>query len=305
MSTARVFREARQALDDAGLRGGFLVRDLRSGEELGIEPDAVFPAASLVKVPLAVAVLERAHRGELDLAAPVTAPADRVAAPGPPGLMRFRHAATIAVEDLLYLAVAISDGAAADALFALVPPRAVMDELRRLGLDGIAVRHGIRDLSETPVERFPREEAHLAHALAIGAVTTGQGHPIPQLDVSRTHAGSARAFADLLTALWTPSAVAPPVAARLRELLGDNVHRQRLAPDLASDSSRWSSKTGTVLTMRHEMGVVEHADGAAYAIVALTESRVPAVVQPAAEATMARVARLLRDLLRSEGAAGG
>ena len=97
------------------------------------------------------------------------------------------------------------------------------------------------------------------------------------------------------------TAIAPPVAARVRELLGDTVHRQRLAPDLASDSSRWSSKTGTVLTMRHEMGVVEHADGGVYAIVALTESRVPAVIQPAAEATMARVARSLRDLLRAQG----
>ncbi|MDP9796054.1 beta-lactamase class A [Catenuloplanes nepalensis] len=298
MSTARVFREARAVLDDAGLRGGFLVRDLRTGEELGIGQDAVFPAASLVKVPLAVAVLEAAARGELDLTRPVTVPPDRVDAPGPPGLMKFRHAATIAIEDLLYLAVSISDGAAADALFALVPPGAVRDELRRLGLDGIAVRHGIRDLSETPAEQLAPP---LAHALAIGAATSGQGHPIPQLDVSRTNAGSARAFADLLEALWTPSAIAPPVAARVRELLGDTVHRQRLAPDLASDAARWSSKTGTVLTMRHEMGVVEHADGALFAIVALTESRVPAVVQPAAEAAMGRVARLLRDLLRAEG----
>jgi beta-lactamase class A len=301
VSTARVFREARAVLDDAGLRGGFLVRDLRSGEELGIEPDAVFPAASLVKVPLAVAVLEAAHRGELDLTAAVTVPPDRIETPGPPGLMRFRHPATIAVEDLLYLAVAISDGAAADALFTLVPPPAVMAELRRLGLDGIAVRHRIRTLSDTPADRLPQEDVHLAHALAIGAVTTGHGHPVPQLDVSRANAGSARAFADLLEALWTPSAIAPPVAVRVRELMGDSVHRQRLAPDLASDASPWSSKTGTVLTMRHEMGVVAHADGGRYAIVALTESRVPATVQPAAEAAMGRVARMLRDLLRAEG----
>ncbi|WP_033341122.1 serine hydrolase [Catenuloplanes japonicus] len=301
MSTARVFREVRQTLEDAGLRGGFLVRDLRTGEELGLDPDAVFPAASLIKVPLAVAVLERAHRGELDLSVPVTVPADRVLTPGPPGLMRFRHPAVIAAEDLLYLSVAISDGAAADALFADTPPALVQAELRRLGLDGIAVRHRIRTLNDTPADRLPHDEAHLAHALAIGAVTTGHGHPIPQLDVTRANAGSARAFADLLEALWTPSVIAPPVAARVRELMAGSVHRQRLAPDLASDASRWSSKTGTVLTMRHEIGVVEHADGAAYAIVALTESRVPAVIQPAAESAMAHVARLLRDLLRTEG----
>jgi beta-lactamase class A len=50
--------------------------------------------------------------------------------------------------------------------------------------------------------------------------------------------------------------------------------------------------------MRHEAGVVEHADGRAFGVVALTESRVPAVLQPEAEVLMARVARALRDHLR-------
>ena len=277
------------------------MRDLDSGEELGLDPDAVFPAASLIKVPLAVATLERAHRGELDLTAPITVPAGRVEAPGPPGLMRFRHAATIAAEDLLYLAVALSDSVAADELFALTPPPVVADELRAAGVDGIAVRHRTLDLMDTPAEHLPPGHAHLAHELAINAVTAGQGHPVAQLDVTRANAGSARAFTDLLEAIWRPSKLHPGTAGRVRELMSGNVHRTRLAPDLASDASRWSSKTGTVLTMRHEIGVVEHTGGATYAIAALTESRVPAVIQPAAEAAMGRVARLLRDLLRAGG----
>jgi beta-lactamase class A len=44
--------------------------------------------------------------------------------------------------------------------------------------------------------------------------------------------------------------------------------------------------------------VVEHDDGTAYVVVALTESCVPAVIQPAAEAEMGRVARALHDQLR-------
>ena len=41
------------------------------------------------------------------------------------------------------------------------------------------------------------------------------------------------------------------------------------------------------------------ANGSAYAVVALTESRVPAAAQPAAEAVMALVARALHDYLRT------
>ncbi|MGW3042232.1 hypothetical protein ACWC9T_19865 [Kitasatospora sp. NPDC001159] len=43
---------------------------------------------------------------------------------------------------------------------------------------------------------------------------------------------------------------------------------------------------------------MEHADGRVFGVVALTESLVPAVRQPAAEALMAEVARTLRDHLR-------
>jgi beta-lactamase class A len=298
MGMTTVLREAREALDDAGLRGSFLVRDLDTGDEVGIDADAEFPVASLVKVPLAVATLERVARGELAAAAPIVVRPGLSTVPGPAGLTRFRHPATIALDDLLYLSIAISDSTAADALFALTPPAAVTAELRRLGYDGIAVRHLMADLTDTPAERFTPAEGHLAHSLAIAAATAGRGHPVSQLDISRANAGSARAFVDLLQGIWRPTTIRPPAAARVRELMGNNLLRQRLTPDFSSDASRWSSKTGTLLNLRHEVGVVEHADGQAYAVAALTESRVPAVAQPGAEALMAHVARTLRDQLR-------
>jgi beta-lactamase class A len=52
----------RDELDDGGLRGSFLVRDLRTRREISIDPDLEFPSASLVKVPLAAATLDRIRR---------------------------------------------------------------------------------------------------------------------------------------------------------------------------------------------------------------------------------------------------
>jgi beta-lactamase class A len=140
---------------------------------------------------------------------------------------------------------------------------------------------------------------HLAHSLAIGSRTSGRGHAVPQLDVSRANAGTARAFVDLLEALWVPSRIPAGVAARTRSLLGDNVVRHRLTPDFSSDASTWSAKTGTLLNLRHEVGVVEHEDGGLFAVAALTESAVPAAVQPVAEAVLGEVARALHDHLRA------
>ncbi|WP_433652942.1 serine hydrolase [Micromonospora zamorensis] len=299
MSATAVVRNAQDLLDDAGLHGAFLVRNLDTGAEIGFDTETPYPAASLVKVPLAVAVLERVARGELDPAAPVDVLPGRITTPGPTGLSRFRHPARIAVDDLLYLSIAASDGVASDALFDLTPPAAVAAELQRLRVDGIAVRHRFGELADTPAERLGSDDVHLAHSLAIGAVTPGQGHPVAQLDVTRANAGSARAFVDLLHALWRPSTILPTTADRVRALMGDNLHRQRLAPDFTSDASRWSSKTGTLLHLRHEVGVVDHADGQSYAVAALTASRVPAAAQPGSEATMAQVARSLHDYLRT------
>ncbi|MDI5968874.1 class A beta-lactamase-related serine hydrolase [Streptomyces sp. SL13] len=298
MSTERVIRELRYLLAEAGLSGSFLVRNLATGEEIGIDPDRELPVASLVKVPLAVAVSDRLHRGELDGATRVEITPGRTTSPGPAGLSQFRHPAAIAIDDLLYLTVAISDNAAADVLFDLVPPAEVHRAVREAGIAGIAVRHRLSDLAETPAERLGPGDTHLAHSLAIGSRTAGGGHPVQQLDVSRANSGSARAFVDLLQALWVPSRVPPEVAGRVRSLMARNVIRHRLAPDFACDASTWSSKTGTLLNLRHEVGVVEHEDGDTFAVAMLTESAVPAALQPAAEALMSRVARALHDRLR-------
>ncbi len=298
MSTVQLLQRLSQDLAEAGLRGSFVVRNLDTGEELSLEPDVEYATASLVKVPIALATLERCRRGELDASMRLMVQPGRLTLRGPTGLSKFRHPVEIALDDLLYLSTSLSDSTAADALFRLTPPALVTSTLLAYGVSGIAIRHLAGVLAETPAARFAPEDARFAHTLAITARTDGRGHQVEQLDVARASSASARAFVDLLQALWSPSTIDPDVAASVRGLMADAVFRHRLAPDFSSDAAQWSSKTATLLNLRHEIGVVEHADGERYGIAALTESSVAAAVQPQAEATMARVARALRDELR-------
>jgi beta-lactamase class A len=307
-SDQHLIQRLRRRLAEAGLTGSFLVRDLETGREIGIDPDVELPIASLVKVPLAVAVLERIEQGRLDGARMIEIRPEAFGGRSGVGLTRFRHRATLAVDDLLYLSLAISDNAASDALFELVPPAEVQQTLTALKLSGISVRHGMNELDPSPAELLEPGQVHLAHLLAIGAGTAGRGHPLAQLDISKANTGTARAFADLLEALWSTTAeggcdrprIPAEVARRTRELMRGNLIAQRLSPDFASDASIWSSRTGTLLNLRHEVGVVEHEDGARLAVAALTESGVPAASQPAAEALMGEVARTLHDRIRAE-----
>lgn len=298
-STARLLRELRSELDAAGLTGWFLVRDLDSGEEVGIDPDTAVPLASLVKVPLAAAVLDRVAVGELRDETPLHLVGRASRDVGPAGLAKFRFPATIALADVVYLSTCLSDNVAADALFDLVDPRQVTQYLRGIGVTDLAVRHRLSDLTETPAEALV-QTPQLAQTLAARGGTPSGGHQVRQLDSTRASSGTARACVDLLERLWaTPGPVASEVSLRVRELMRHHVvARQRLWPDFASDAATWSSKTGTLLNHRHEIGVVEHAEGDRYAVAALTSSRVSASVQHVAEATMARVARRLHDHLR-------
>jgi beta-lactamase class A len=160
----------------------------------------------------------------------------------------------------------MSDNVAADALFELVTPRDVMDLLGIWGLTGLSIRHGFGGRNRMRVGGPARGDLD---GPSRGGLHGISGAPVP-----------------------------PDVAARTRELMAANIHRQRLAPDLHSDASRWFSKTGPLLNLRHEVGVVEHADGGPFAIAAVTESRIAAAFQPHVESVMGHVALRLRDHLR-------
>jgi beta-lactamase class A len=296
MSDLRLLRDVREELTDAGLRASIVVRDIDTGDEIALDGDIPTPAASLAKLPLALAVLDGIETGRIDGAATV-----RVA-PGfgtSPGTGMFRHDARIAVADLVSLAITISDNGAADSLFELVPPAEVMAYLGRIGVRGLNVRQPFGELWDTPLEQLQPQDAHLAHTLAIHGSTPASGHPVRQLDIARTNTGTAAAWADLLQILWRGEKIEAAAAATLREHLRNNVFRQRLAPEFLADDARWASKTGTVLNLRHEAGVVEHAGGSRIAVVALSTSMVPATQQPAAEATLGAAARRMHDALRS------
>lgn len=283
------------ALETAGLSGSLLVRHLGTGHELALDADRPFPLASVAKLPLAAAALDAAHQGKLDLNKPVDID-DSNRSLGGPGTARFTHPATIALGDLIRLAIEISDNSAADAIFGLVSPRAVNQWLEEQGTTGIVLRHSIGELYASLATQTSSRDAAAMHSLIVAADRQGSPSPLPQLDIERANAGTARGLADLLEKIWNGS-IHQAVAAPLRDMLAGNVFQHRLAPDFSADTSAWFSKTGSFVHLRHEAGVVEHANGETLVVVALTRSQVPAAKQPSAEQAMGHAARILHDEL--------
>jgi beta-lactamase class A len=140
--TARLEREARTT-------GGLVAiaaLHVESGQRLSLRGDRGVFMASVIKLPVAIAVLARAERGELSVDQSVRlGPGDL--SPGRSAIAeRHPQGGTLSVAELLEAAVSDSDNTASDALQRLLGgPAGTAAELRRLKLDGI-------DVSRTYVE---------------------------------------------------------------------------------------------------------------------------------------------------------
>jgi beta-lactamase class A len=183
--------------------------------------------------------------------------------------------------------ITISDNAAADVVFDAVGVAAVQEEMRALGLPGIAIRETLRDLSAAMGEGPER----LADA--------GERARRRLLDPARGNSATPRDLTALLRAMWRDEAASPEACASMRRMMGFQVWPHRLASGFPFEDVRVSGKTGSLPTMRHEIGVVEYPDGGRYAIAVLTQTASPAAAQPQADAAIGAVARLAVERLRA------
>ncbi|AIA01796.1 serine hydrolase [Streptomyces noursei] len=278
-----------------GVRGAFLARHVDTGEQLGFDVDASVPLASVAKVPLALVALDRIATGELDAARPVVVdPA--TSSVGPTGLAAFRHPATVAVGDLLLSMLTVSDNAAADAVFDLVPAAEVDARLRAWGCTGIRVRHRLNRMYECAAGAAGNDFS-LALELAIRDDRSGQ-HSIETLDPAHANAGTATGLVDLLQRVWRDDVGRPDACAELRRMMGRQLFRHRLASELQADTLRVSGKTGTFLHLRHEIGVVESEAGDRVAMAALTRSDRRANLAPDIDLAIGWGARRAFEALR-------
>jgi beta-lactamase class A len=112
-----------RALDSlvSGFRGsvGIYVRHLESGRTAGINPDSVFPTASMIKVPILIATFDAMERGALSFKQELFY-ADSLLYEGDDLLGAFRDSVKVTLDKLTLLSITTSDNTASLWLQALV-----------------------------------------------------------------------------------------------------------------------------------------------------------------------------------------
>ena len=278
----------------AGVTASFHALDLGTGQEIAHRADELSITASVSKLPVLLELCRQHATGEIDASAPVAVPTQG-RAHGPNGLSVMRDPTTMSLRDLAWLMIAISDNAATDVVCAHVGLDRVTTTLRRLGLTRTRVDGDSRDVLRTIAEDL--------------GVTTFDGLEITRerlaklraLDPARSlKVTTAREITRLLQLIWDDEAAPPEACAEARRILGQQVWPHRLASGFADlDEVRTSGKTGTLPTVRNEVGVVEYPDGGRYAVAVFTRSHALTQKNASADAVIGTAARLAVDALRT------
>lgn len=238
---------------------------LESGREVHLNGDLRFPMASTYKVPIAVELLRRVDRGEVDLEEMVDVE-EHHHSPGSGTLsdLFIQPGVSLSLRNLTELMLLISDNTATDlVLEAAGGPEAVTAGMSELGFHGIRVDRSTLQLIADWIgigERLPPAEEYTLedYEALVDAVS----------DERREEAGAAfrddlrdtatpRDMAELLAAVWQGEVLSEDGSELLRDMLervrtgGDRI--QGMLPPHATVAN----KTGTIGGALNDVGVVE------------------------------------------------
>ncbi|MGC0416837.1 serine hydrolase [Embleya sp. AB8] len=276
---------------DAGVSGVVHAVDIDSGGELALGADTLYSTASLHKVCLVATLFREAAAGRVELTRRIELPAGEARSPGGTGVAAMLDPVTMSLRDLASLAIAVSDNAAADALWDVLGLDLVNATMAELGLTRTVAIEPLREM-------YAGMRADAGPAGAAGLVDPAVVARLRALDPHRSNRGTPRDLTRLLAAIWRDEVCAGSYGVGLRRVLGLQAWSHRMASGFPFDDVRVSGKTGTLPTMRHEVGVVEYPDGGRYTIAIFTRSADTAASLPTADAVIGTVARMAVDALR-------
>lgn len=243
---------------------------LETGRRASVHGDDRFPMASVYKLPIAIALLERVDAGTVSLGDSVTVePEEFVGGRAVLSREAGGRPITVTVGRLLELAVRESDNTASDALLRVAGgAKAVTARLRAMGIEGIDVSR-----SEAEIFAAPRSR------------------PADSLDVRDTAAPEATVR--LLVRLHEGTGLSPESRALLLRHLGDATFGAARIGGLLPPGTPIVHKTGTMTGQTNDVGIVTLPDGTHVALaVYVTGSTRPMAEQ---ERTIAEVASAVYD----------
>lgn len=208
------------------------LRCLQSGETISYDADGSDPIASMIKLPILIALFRRVAEGALTLDTSITLQESDLI--GGAGILRhLSPAREESLHDLAVMMMALSDNVAANALIRVLSIPYINETIAALGMKATRLHN-------------PIDFAML------------------QRDQSALAVGSPEDFVHLLTQLWHRRILTPAACARIIEIMRIQTYTERmnrhlpLSPYIGAAQDVWvASKTGGLRGIKVEAGIVK------------------------------------------------
>lgn len=251
---------------------GFAATHLPTGEKIAINAEALFPTASVFKVPVMVEVYRQAEQGRFAVSDGLAMP-EHHRTIGSGVMQKLEGGLAPTIRDLVMLMMIISDNTAAEMLLDLVGAAPVTATMRALGLADIDVVLNLAELfahgyglppeprltyaqMQAPSRERAMDYGSLTFAASPANTTSSATDMAELMRLIHTHkAASAASCADMLTVLF---------AQQLRDRV------RRFLPTAAV-----GNKTGTFRGVRNDAGLIVRGETDVIAFALFTFDRTP------------------------------
>jgi beta-lactamase class A len=268
---------------------GVAIKHLGTGEQASFNGDALFPTASVFKVPVIVELYRQAEAGRLSLDDKIVLKeAEKV--PGSGILKELSEGLEVTIKDLSRLMMILSDNTATDLIVERVGKDNVNTAMRRLGLNKTTVVAGCRDLLFDLVgaNDLPEEMKTLNQYLQLAKAGANKGSW--SLGTDRNDVTTPLEMNKLLGLLVEGKAAGRASCdAILATMEKCQTGEYRVPKYLPTEKVKMNRKTGSLPGIRNDVGIITIlATGEKYSISCFTKGAHDVY---AAEETIARVSR--------------
>ena len=280
---------------------GVAVQRIGGGPMFTLNRGQTFPMASTFKIAVAGAIFDRIDKGELKLDTMVTVdPAVLVNSAGIAEQMK-HSGVSLSVHNLLELMLTRSDNTATDVLVAQAGgPPAVTAWLRKVGVtngqrvDADAARLIYRALDITPGPGTFRENIDRAFAADPSKRDKDQKRvPNAPFNADPRDASTPEAMVQLLTVIQSGKALSASSTKAMIEIMERCITGEKRLKGLLPIGTVVAHKTGTLMSIANDVGIVTLPDGGKFAIAAFVKGDTKGV--DTQERVIAEVARTAYD----------
>lgn len=258
------------ALSDG--RVGIAVRDLGTGETLGINGDTLFPMASTYKVAVAGKILSMVDAGALTLDTMLPVDPALLSEGGIADLLP-HGGASFSIYNLLDMMLTRSDNNATDMLVARAGgPQAVNSWLHKLGIAGQRIDSNTRQLLYRAMGMSPNDgnfRRVVAAAMEADAeLRTREARDLPNITFATDPRDSStpNAMTDLLAAIRLGKALKPATTAVLLDIMARCHTGAARLKGMLPPGTAIAHKTGSLNGLGNDVGIVTLPDGRLFAI---------------------------------------